>query len=124
MIPDTFTGGIILSLINLTIVFGVLLIIAFMISLIYKTVSNAENKRPTEATTNEIAISPSESTKNKLDMIDEKGIPFDSLDSRCKAIIIAAVSAYIDETHEIPVFIRRIPDAGAWGKFYRIRASR
>ncbi|HHY12788.1 MAG TPA: OadG family protein [Firmicutes bacterium] len=121
MIPDTFAGGLILSVVNMVIVFAVLIIIAFVINLIYRSVSNAEGKQSTEAAVAETAVSPVKSSDVEQAGAAAEKVAFDSLDSHRKAAITAALCAYLGH-HAVPVFVRRIPDAGAWGKSSRIHA--
>lgn len=114
MIPDTFTGGLILSLVNMVVVFLVLIIIGFVINLIYKSVSKSE-RTELPAETVEASVEPPSMAQTE---VAAEKVAFDSLDSRRKAIITAALSAYLGHD-EVPVFVRRIPDAGAWGKSSR-----
>ncbi|HHY16539.1 MAG TPA: OadG family protein [Firmicutes bacterium] len=119
MIPDTFSGGLILSLVNLIVVFLVLVIIAFAINLIYKVVSNAEKASVTAVSEAEIAP-VEESGMAEAGDVSEK-VAFDSLDGRRKAAIMAALCAHLGHS-VVPVFVRKIPDAGAWGKSSRALA--
>lgn len=111
MIPETFAGGLILSVVNLTVVFAVLILIALVINIIYKLVSKSEGgEKVTE-------VAP----KVAPEIASDEVIPFDSLDSRRKAVIAAALCAYLGH-HAVSVFVRRVPDAGAWGKASRADA--
>ncbi len=114
MIADTFTGGLTLSLINIVSVFLVLMVIGIVINLIHKSVSKPEG---TELPREEVEASVKSPTMAKTEVAGEK-VAFDSLDSRHKAVITAALYAYLGPD-EVPVFVRRIPDAGAWGKSSR-----
>ena len=111
MIPDTFSGGLILSLVNMVVVFLVLIIIAFTIGLIYRTVSASEKTNKKEAP--ETAAWEAEPEPEPKGMV-----PFESLDAKRKAAIMAALYACTGGS-VVPVFVRRISDAGAWGKSSR-----
>ena len=116
MIPDTFSGGLILSLVNIVVVFLVLIIIAFTIGLIYRTVSASEKTNKKEAL--EIATWEPEPVPEPEGMV-----PVESLDAKRKAAIIAALYACTGGS-VVPVFVRRIPDAGAWGRSSRALATK
>ncbi len=122
MIPDTFSGGLTLSLVNMVVVFAVLVIIAFAINLIYRFVSNAEKTNGTQASKAQVLSEevPLVSGTVSNEDVSEK-VAFDSLDAKHKAAITAALCAYLGQS-AVPVFVRKIPDAGAWGKSSRALA--
>ena len=126
MIPDTIGGAFTLTLVNLLVVFVVLILVALMISLIYKIVSSFQKETYTEIEGTEVqgegyvevgrvgVIEIRPEAEEVVTSVQD----FESLDPKRKAAIIAAVYAYMGGS-EVPVFLRGVPDAGAWGKTSR-----
>ncbi|HHW18278.1 MAG TPA: OadG family protein [Firmicutes bacterium] len=111
MIPDTFGGGLILSLINMSVVFLVLGILALIIQLTHRILKStgAVSKDQKER----------KETEARLDAVPEEDrVPLESLESPVKAAIAAALAVYLGAP-AASVFVRRIPDSGAWGKSSR-----
>jgi len=123
MIPDTIAGGLILAVVNMTVVFAVLIVIAFMINLIHRTASAGDGKKATEGAGSVDSGTQVASQSVAQQDLDPEPVPFDALDARRKAAIVAALHAYLGHK-TVPVFVRRIPDAGIWGKTSRIHALR
>jgi len=124
MIPDTFAGGLMLLVVNMTVVFAVLIVIAFMINLIRKAASGESEKLNEGAGSGNSGsqlASQRAGQENLTAGLNAETVPFDSLDARRKAAIVAALRAYLGYS-TVPVFVRRIPDAGMWGKTSRIHA--
>lgn len=121
MIPDTFAGGLLLTVVNMAVVFATLIVIALVINLIRKLVSNGTKHTAGEhaaVSTTSVAQPASPSHQAQL---APQAVPFQSLDPKRKAVIVAALQAYLGY-EAVPVFVRRIPDAGAWGKASRFYA--
>ncbi|HHX10611.1 MAG TPA: OadG family protein [Firmicutes bacterium] len=121
MIPDTLAGGLMLTVINMVVVFAALTVIAFVINLIHRLTSKEEDEKPNAGTGLGSSNSQGASRRAEKEVLAAVAVPFDSLDSRRKAAIMAALRAYLGYD-AVPVFVRRIPDAGAWGKTSRIHA--
>jgi len=128
MLPDNMAGGLILSLVNMGVVFLVLAFLALMIKMTYLVVgSRGSNGRPggdgragtTSGTDREeergdtLEEEVLEPAQSRLEI---EGSPV--LAPSIKAAIVAALSSYLEGT-TVRVFVRRIPDSGVWGKSAR-----
>ena len=124
MIPDTLTGAAILTVVNMTVVFLVLIMLAVVIVLIHKIVSGSEESfgkgHGGEALDEEVSRVSlvDDGSGFEEDIEIEEVQDLDTLDPKRKAAIFAAVYAYTGRS-EVPVFVRRVSDSGEWGKTSR-----
>lgn len=124
MIPDTLTGAGILTVVNITVMFLVLIMLAVVIVLIHKIVSALEQSfgkgHRGEALDEEVSRVSlvDDGSGFEEDIEIEEVQDFDTLDLKRKAAIFAAIYAYMGRS-EVPVFVRKVADSGEWGKTSR-----
>ena len=122
MIPDTLAGAAILTVVNMTVVFLVLIMLAVVIVLIHKIVSGSEksfgNGHRGEAPDQEVSRASLVDDGSCFEEDLEEVQDLDMLDPKRKAAILAAVYAYMGRS-EVPVFVRKVSDSGEWGKTSR-----
>lgn len=105
MLPDNFAGALVLSLVNISIVFCVLIFISFVITLTYKIVSGLSKDSKEEE------IPPATGGVS----VPSDAVPADSLEGPVKAAIMAALAVYLNEpAPSVPIFVRKIRGSGAW----------
>ena len=122
MIPDTIAGGLILTVVNMTVVFAVLIVIAFMINLIHRTASAGDGKKATEGAGSVDSGTQVASQSVAQQDLDPEPVPLMHWMRGVKRPL-CCLHAYLGHK-TVPVFVRRIPDAGIWGKTSRIHALR
>jgi len=125
MIADTFSGAVLVSIVNIAVVFAVLTFLAIVIKVTYKAVTGSQRKPAVETELSESDrqqfVDTLERETESLEVEEIAGktpVPLESLDASLKAAITAVLSLYLD-TSKRRVFVRKITDAGAWGKSSR-----
>ncbi len=115
--PDNITGGLILSVLNMVIVFVVLGILAVVIELTHRIVSRtaetqAENSRSDQEMHVEAVLpEPVDAGEEIVEIGD--GVP--GITSAARAAIAAALSLYMEDASEsCSVFTRDVAAMGAW----------
>ena len=122
MIPDTIAGGLILTVVNMTVVFAVLIVIAFMINLSHRTASAGDGKKATEGAGSVDSGTQVASQSVAQQDLDPEPVPFDALDARRKAAIVL-LYMHTWDTRQFQCLCR-IPDAGIWGQDIKDSAMR
>ncbi len=115
MLPDTFVGGLIMTLVNMTVVF---LVLGFLALVIKATAGAITRLAP------EVAPPPPRSVLVVSSHSEaEEGDVFlpDNIDPAKKAAILAAISVYLGKP-ETGMFLRDTRDSGAWGRLSRRQA--
>lgn len=110
MLPDNFTGALIVSVVNISVVFSVLVFISLVITLTYKLVSGVGNHDKGEKVPPVAQKAP----------VTSDAVTADSLEAPVRAAIMAALAVYLDQpVSGVSVFVRKTPDSGAWGSLSR-----
>lgn len=127
MIADTFSGAVLVSIVNIAVVFAVLTFLAIVIKVTYKAVTRSQKEPAVEIQLPESHgqqfVDTSERVTKSLEVEEACGktpVPLECLDASLKAAITAVLSLYLDMPKR-RVFVRKITDAGAWGKSSRAR---
>ncbi len=104
-LPDNIVGGLILSLVNMLVVFLVLGSLAFVIQITYRLVSRGSREQAESQGLEEV-----EETLTR-----EEETP--GLSGPVRAAIAAAIAAYMEEESKpVPVFVREAGGMGDWTK--------
>lgn len=124
MIPDTMAGGLLLSVVNMAVVFLVLGFLAVLINFIAKAVNAGSSRKGGGDGLKEDSREDSELDSSSDQENVSFAVPTDvdgepSLDPKIKAAICAAISAFYDDGASVSVFVRKVKDSGAWGKSFR-----
>ena len=107
---DSFADGLILTVVNMTVVFVVLGSLALMIRGVHAVLSSIGAEEPAPPPRSVLVVSShSESEEEEIMLPDNIG-------PAKKAAILAAISVYLAKP-EIPMFLRNdVRDSGVWGK--------
>jgi len=110
VLQDSFAGGLILTLVNMTTVFLVLGFLALLIKGVHAVLSRIGAEEPALPPRSVLVVSShSESEEEEIMLPDNIG-------PAKKAAILAAISVYLAKP-ETPMFLRNgVRDSGVWGK--------
>lgn len=119
MLPDTFLGGLMMTLVNMTVVFLVLAFLALVIRAIHAVMQGIgyqEEETPRKQVL--VVSSHSEPKEGELFLPDD-------IDPVKKAAILAAISVYMgqSEVQSPNMFLRDKKVRGAWGRTGKPGAS-
>lgn len=108
--PDTFLGGLFMSLLNMTVVFLVLGFLALMIKAVHGVMSRVQPEGEEEPPRKQVLVVSSHSELQEGELV----LP-DDVDPAKKAAIFAAISVYMGRP-ETNMFLRDKKDTSAWGR--------
>ena len=109
MLPDTFLGGLALTLVNMVVVFFVLGFLALVIRAIHGLMSRVGSEEEAPPRKQVLVVSSHAEPEE-----GEVFLP-DDIDPAKKAAILAAISVYLGRP-ETSMFLRDKKDRGAWGR--------
>ncbi len=109
MLPDSFLGGLIMTLVNMTVVFLVLGFLALVIRAVHSVIARVQPEEG-QLPQRSVLVVSSHSEAEEGEML----LP-DNIDPAKKAAILAAISMYLGKP-ETAMFLRDTRDSGAWGK--------
>lgn len=117
MIPDTFAGGLLLSVVNMAVVFSVLAFLALVINL-FHGLFGGKARGPAATETVAIAQEDAEIVQEDAGGVTAEDLPSTG-DAKVRAAIAAALAAYMSTEEKIRVFTRDIQGSGVWGSSSR-----
>jgi Na+-transporting methylmalonyl-CoA/oxaloacetate decarboxylase gamma subunit len=109
MLPDSFLGGLIMTLVNMIVVFLVLGFLALLIRGVHAAIARVQPEEP-EMLPRAVLVVSSHSESEEGGMV----LP-DNIGPAKKAAILAAISMYLGKP-ETAMFVRNVKDSGAWGR--------
>ena len=110
MLPDNLMGSLVMTLINMTVVFLVLGFLALVIEAVHRLISRLQPEGE-EAPRRQVLVVSSHSELQEGEMF----LP-DDIDPIKKAAILAAITVYMGRP-ETSMFLRDRRNSGAWGGF-------